>query len=79
MKTLQTIKNEVAKEEGYENWNEATGLVDGDTDTCIIEEYGLVDKVAKRYAAQALKEASERVSFGGANRNMILDLINELK
>lgn len=72
MKALDEVKEELAHEYGFKSWRDMYLYTDLPGDA-------LIDEVAKRYAAEALKEAIERLAFGGANRNMIVDLINELK
>ncbi|HEY9363867.1 MAG TPA: hypothetical protein VIQ00_11430 [Chitinophagaceae bacterium] len=58
MKTLQDIKDEVAKENGTE-WNELLSDYGDNSDD--IQDY--TDEVAKRYAEEALREAAERSRF----------------
>jgi len=78
MKTAEEIRNEVAKGIGYKDWNELYQK------SFVYPE--IVDKVAKRYAEEALKEAALKFDLGsssdGRSRNSmesILNLIKELK
>jgi hypothetical protein len=83
MKTLEQIKDEVAKEIHYDSWGDrlaANALgIDGIDDD-------LINKVAIRYATESLKEAAKRVHLGYLSDirkkdaiQPILSLVNELK
>ena len=77
MKTLQQIKDGVAKEHGTE-WNELMSDRGGNPDD--IQDY--TDEVAKRYAEEVIKEAASKCIEDGnpiSAKYYILDIVNELK
>lgn len=59
MKTLNAIKEEVAKEEGHESWYDLKESWMTQKD--ILEGY--MEDVAKRYAEQALDEAADKAEI----------------
>lgn len=65
MKTLPEIKNEVAQHYSKRSWDEmnAYDFEYGVGASKIYTSEELMDIVAKQYAAQALKEAAERVTM----------------
>ena len=68
MKTLEEIKNEVAKEIGYENYNEYIKELYKNSDFYFVERINkLNNEIAERYAKEvaiaSLEKASENVSF----------------
>lgn len=82
MKTLLNVKDEVAQEFGYGDWDESY-LWDDVTNS-------MIDEVAKRYAAEAIQEAADRARTkktgnsgsyydASVDKQSILNLINELK
>lgn len=71
MKTIQEIRDEVAKEIGFKNWVNMIHIYDGVTTS-------VTDAVAKRYAEEALKEAHSRI-MSGENRFIINQIVKGLK
>lgn len=80
MKTIQEIKDEVAAEGGYKTWDLLHYAFAGYGKQ--IERFS--DKVAKRYAEEALREAAEirhEFSYGivAIDKKSVLNLLKELK
>lgn len=78
MKTIKEIKDEVAKENGWEDWDQLSYR----------ETIGdwWIHKVAEKYAEEVIKECADRATaYLGfddkptVSKKSILDIINELK
>ena len=78
MKTITEIKDEIAKSEGFRDWRNYYLYCSASTDE-------VISMIAIAFAAEALKEASERANLepnGMAlqvDKQSILDIIEELK
>jgi len=63
MRKLQKIKDQVARDNGYESWEDAAQYLTYSNYVASIEDDGMVDEVARRYAKavaeDALKMAAE--------------------
>lgn len=80
MKTLNEVKDEVARSYGF-TWEEILNI------DLIVDQ--MVTKVAKRYAEEAIKECAERAkaynqvpraySDAAVDKESIMDVIQELK
>ena len=83
MKTLEEIKNEVAKEIGYENYNEYIKELYKNADFYFVERINkLNNEIAKRYAKEvaiaSLEKASENAKLKTFSTKNLIDFSKKM-
>lgn len=77
MKTLQTIKDDYAKEQGFNDWNDLLFKLGKQERYHTLDTH--FDSVIKLYAMECLKKASERVKTAHHTKQPIEDIIKAVE